>query len=280
MECNAMFTVNQTHIEIHFEDLPDSDSVVCCDSKNVIMRRNGTELPAAGQLRGIISPDAMLISGGMLDGIPCWGVQHDLAAAADNRDLTVMECRTAFLQPTEDIMNAISRCREIAVWRNAHRLCGSCGKELAFSKHDLALQCQCGTRYYPQIAPAVIVAVTRNGGKELLLAHNRRFNGNVYSLIAGFVEAGESVEQAVKREIFEETNIKVRNVKYISSQPWPFPNSLMLGLHAEYESGEINPNDGELSDIQWFTRENMPEIPAPGSIALKIIWHFINGKLQ
>ena len=162
-------------------------------------------------------------------------------------------------------------------WRRQHRYCGGCKAEMMFSETDLALICpQCGERYYPQIAPAVIIAVTRDGGTKLLLAHNRRFKDSTFSLIAGFVEAGETIEQAVRREIMEETGITVKNIRYLSSQPWPFPNSLMLAFTAEWESGEAKPDGTELIELDWFTKETLPMIPTPGSIAHKVITQFFN----
>lgn len=265
-----MFSINQIHSEKRISELNDEDFIVCFDAKRVLMNLAGNALPKVRDLRSLLDGDAILMQGGAIDGVPCWGIQATLPEGGS--DLSVVECRTAFLQPTDDIMNAISRCREFTQWRNAHKFCGGCCEPLMLAEDDLALVCpKCRKRYYPQLAPAVIVAVTRNGGRELLMAHNKRFVGNTYSIIAGFVEAGESVEQAVHREILEETGITVKNIRYLYSQPWPFPNSLMLGFTAEYESGEPTPVDGELTDIQWFTRDNFPQLPAPGSIAYKII---------
>ena len=177
----------------------------------------------------------------------------------------------------EDWQMALCRAKNILNWRRQHRFCGGCKSLLEPSKKDSGLLCPaCGNIYYPQISPAVIVAVTRNEGRELLLAHNRTFSGNVYSLIAGFVEAGESVEGAIHRELWEECSIRVKNLNYISSQMWPFPNSLMLAFHAEYDSGSAEADGEELSDLGWFTSADHPELPAPGSIARKVIDRFFN----
>ncbi len=176
---------------------------------------------------------------------------------------------------TSGIFTAVCRAKELLHWRNQHKFCGHCGNPLSESKTDAALICPvCGEHYYPQIAPAVIVAVIRNG-KEILLAHNRRFRENIYGLIAGFVEAGESAEQAIAREIMEETGITVGNIRYFSSQCWPFPNSLMLGYYADYVSGDAEADGDELSDLGWFSVENLPQIPPPGSIARRLIDDFV-----
>ena len=132
---------------------------------------------------------------------------------------------------------------------------------------------QCRERFYPQIAPAVIVAVTQED--RLLLAHNRNFPGSVHSLIAGFVEAGETLEQAVEREIWEETRLQVKNVRYLSSQSWPFPSTLMLGFAAEYASGTLELDGDELDHADWFSRASEPpRLPKDGSISRRIIDDF------
>jgi len=175
-----------------------------------------------------------------------------------------------------DAWNALCRARELLFWRKMHRYCGACRAELVPSSTDSALVCpQCHAHYYPQIAPAVIVAVTRNNGKELLLAHNRTFEPGIFGLLAGFVESGETVEQAVVREIQEETGVQVGNIRYLASQPWPFPNSLMLAFRAEYVSGDLQPDGTELTEAGWFSRDKLPNLPPPGSIARRIIENFL-----
>ena len=271
-----MFTVNQTHSERRFRDLDDDAIIVRFNRKQVLMLE-GKALPRAADLRGAIAPDELLMLGGSMDGVQCWGIRD----VSQQSHSSYIECRNVFLLPDNDIAFAVSRCRELAEWRQKHLFCGSCRARLELSRKDLALVCpECGAMYYPQIAPAVIVAITRDNGGEILLAHNRRFSDSIYSLIAGFVEAGESVEQAAHREILEETGIRVKNLRYLHSQPWPLPNSLMLGLAAEYDSGEPNPVDGELTDIRWFPLNELPQIPAPGSIAHRIIRQFAEKRAQ
>ena len=183
-----------------------------------------------------------------------------------------------FEAPTE-FQLPLCRAKNLLPWLKQHRFCGSCRSELQPSATDSGLKCsECNTVYYPQISPAVIVGITRNGGKELLLAHNRNFAGNMYSLIAGFVEAGESAEAAVRREVWEECGIRVKNLQYVTSQMWPFPNSLMLAFRAEYDSGTAVPDGEELSDLGWFDAANLPELPAPGSVARLVIDQIINSR--
>jgi NAD+ diphosphatase len=122
---------------------------------------------------------------------------------------------------------------------------------------------------YPRLSPAIIVAVCRDD--RLLLAQNKRFRSGYYSVLAGFVEPGETLEECVKREVFEEVNIRVKNIRYFGSQPWPFPNSLMVGFTAEYAGGEIDENKSEIVEADWFTADNLPRIPPQITIARWLI---------
>ena len=271
-----MFIINQIHQEVAFREIDDGDAVVLYAKKNSLMSDDGNRLPMAAELRGSLAPQTMMMFGGTIDGTKCWGAHlPQVFNLPDN--LAIVESRIAFFHPNPDLAYAISRCRTFVNWRNAHRFCGACGKPTAFADSDLAIVCpSCGAMFYPQIAPAVITMITRNDGKEVLLAHNKRFSTPSFSLIAGFVEAGESLEQAVAREILEETGLAVRNIRYIRSQPWPFPNSLMLGFQAEYDSGTAFPQDGELDQMGWYSRDNLPELPNKGSVARRILDDYFN----
>lgn len=127
----------------------------------------------------------------------------------------------------------------------------------------------CKRVYYPRISPAVIVLVTR--GEQALLARNSRFPLPFFSTLAGFSEVGESLEETLVREVREEVGIHVKDVRYFGSQPWPFPNSLMVGFFAEYESGELTLDPEEIAEAAWFSREDIPMVPPPISIARKLI---------
>lgn len=158
-------------------------------------------------------------------------------------------------------------------WGRVNRYCGCCGKRNYKKPDERAMVCPfCGNIVYPRISPATITAIIK--GDELLLAHNKNFNNDMYSLIAGFVETGETAEQCVKREIKEEVGINVKNIRYLGSQPWPFPDSLMLGFAAEYESGDISVDNNEITNAGWFRADDMPSVPSTVSIAGKIIRWF------
>jgi NAD+ diphosphatase len=168
------------------------------------------------------------------------------------------------------IDNIVRACH-IAQWRHTSRFCGTCGAQ----NDDVPTQAQricprCGRDEFPRICPAVIVLIT-NDENKILLAHNKRFRAGVYSHISGFNEAGETLEETVAREIKEEVNIEVKDIEYIKSQPWPFPNSLMIGFKARYASGTIKPDGEEIEDAQWFTKNKMPELPGEGSLSRFII---------
>jgi len=159
---------------------------------------------------------------------------------------------------------------QLLYWDKTTKFCGECGSETQYSTLERAKICAgCKRNFYPAITPAIIVAVMNKD--KILLAHNKTFAGGIYSLIAGFVEPGESLEECVQREILEETGIKVGNIKYFQSQSWPFPSSLMIGFTASYQSGEIKADGIEITHAAWFGREELPALPRPGSLSRKII---------
>lgn len=166
------------------------------------------------------------------------------------------------------------RALQLCQWQLDHKFCGRCGQMTSGDQQDSALVCNhCQLRFYPRISPCMIVAVTR--GDEILLAHHKRATRPVYSTLAGFVEAGERVEDCVIREVQEEVGIRVKNPRYLFSQPWPFPSQLMLGFIAEYQSGEIMPDEKEILDARWFRYDALPETPSPASVAGQLIAFFV-----
>jgi NAD+ diphosphatase len=174
---------------------------------------------------------------------------------------------------------AMIRACHIVQWRQESRFCGSCGAENIEVSALTERHCpKCGRIEYPRICPAVIVIITDDDNR-ILLAHNKKFKPGLYSLIAGFNEAGESLEAAVEREIYEEINIKIKDVLYVKSQPWPFPNSLMLGFKARYSSGTVRPDGIEIEDAAWFTKDNLPALPGEGSLSRYLINLWLDNSL-
>ena len=179
-----------------------------------------------------------------------------------------------------DEANLVAHARALVLWHASQLFCGLCGTASAPSAGGNSRRClneECRHEIFPRTDPAVIVLVTH--GDRCLLGRQPSWPAERYSTIAGFVEPGESLEDAVRREVFEETNIRVRSVRYHSSQPWPFPSSLMLGFIADASTTEIRLNDGELEDARWFTRDDLqsdfPKLPFRISIARRLVDHWV-----
>jgi NAD+ diphosphatase len=170
----------------------------------------------------------------------------------------------------EEAWQLAGRAVQILDWDRNHRFCGRCGTPTEASPDERSRTCpSCGLQHFPRLSPAVIVLVTR--GDELLLARSPHFAPGVYSTLAGFVEPGESLEDTVAREIHEEVGVTLSGVRYFGSQPWPFPNSLMVGFTAQWAAGELQPQPGEIEDARWFRPDALPLLPAPMSIARRLI---------
>jgi len=188
------------------------------------------------------------------------------------------DLRSLFGQFSDFEIGLAGRAKQIAHWDRDHQFCGRCGAATETLTEDRSRRCpHCGLTSYPRISPAIIVAVTRHdaGEHRILLARNHRFPAGRYSVIAGFVEAGETLEECVRREVGEETGVLVDSIRYFGSQPWPFPNSLMIGFTAEYAGGEIILGDGEIADAQWFAPDALPQLPPRISIARQMIDAFV-----
>jgi NAD+ diphosphatase len=161
------------------------------------------------------------------------------------------------------------KCQELIYWDHNTKYCGVCGNPMRFQTNISKRCVVCGKEVWPSPATAVITLIYR--GNEILLVQARNFQGKYFGLVAGFVETGESVEEAAIREIREEVGIEVKNLKYSMSQPWPFPSVLMIGFTAEYKSGEIKLQYSELADGGWYHRDNLPQLPGEMGTARKMI---------
>ena len=195
------------------------------------------------------------------------------AAAAEEPPATGAELvglRAFFdLAPADAVAHA-SLARQLLHWRQTHRFCGVCGTPLTRHAQERAMLCAaCGHIAYPRINPVVITLVHR--GDQILLAHKAGGLYPFWSLVAGFVEANEALEETVVREIAEEVGVSVKNIRYAASQPWPYPNNLMIGFTAEYAGGEVTPDGDEIAEAGWFDRDHLPPIPTRVSIARRLI---------
>ncbi len=166
------------------------------------------------------------------------------------------------------------KASQVLDWDRNHQFCGRCGTQTEHHDQDRAKTCpKCGYTQYPRITPCIITLVTR--GHEVLLARSAHFPPNMFSTLAGFVEPGETLEMAVHREIQEEVGVKVRNLEYMGSQPWPFPHSLMIGFYAEYAGGDIVLEDDEIEEAGWWPIDQLPMIPPQGSISHELIAGYV-----
>ena len=165
---------------------------------------------------------------------------------------------------------AVGAAKQRLHWLEDNRFCGRCGGLTGWHEREYALYCAaCDHRYYPRLSPCVIVAVRR--GRELLLGHSHRHPPGLWTLIAGFIEPGESAEQAVRREVMEETGVTLGRVEYRESESWPFPHQLMLGFVADYEAGELCRQEDELAALDWFSAQDLPWVPGKWTIAGRLI---------
>lgn len=212
------------------------------------------------------------IAVGHLDGADVWAVDVEAhVPAPSGTEFVGSRELIGMLDP--DRFALFARARMLVEWARTSRYCGACGTPTEPAVAEQAVTCpNCGLRAYPRISPVVIVRVTR--GEEILLVRPVRAGRAMYTLIAGFVEAGESLEQAASREIAEEVGIIVGDLAYAGSQPWPFPAALMVGFTARYEAGQITRDPGEIVDAGWFRAGALPELPPPGSIARAMIDEF------
>ena len=216
------------------------------------------ELPELGELKNTL----------------CYGCRWE-QDIIPGEGFTALDVREAITHVEPAVKHLLLRGKPILEWLNLRRFCSACGAELTDHEQEEARACpNCGMLFFPKISPAVIVLIKREDGK-ILLAYNRKFRHKCYSLIAGFVEAGETAEDAVRREVREEVVLEITNIKYLYSQSWPFPDSLMLGFTADYAGGELRPDGEEIAEADFYAPDNLPPLPGHGSIARRIIEEFL-----
>jgi len=234
--------------------------------------QDGPSIPTCQDVDELMNPEIGNQYFGELDETPCYCLEADdsvhFAAGLVYRDL-----RSLLGQLDQDIFVLAGRAFQLVNWSRMTKFCGKCGSVTVVQQNELVKKCpDCEALFYPRISPAVIVAIIRDD--KILLAHNKSFKNNLYSVLAGFVEPGETFEECINREIMEEVGIQVTNIKYFGSQPWPFPDSLMVGFTAEYESGEISVDGLEIEAAYWYSADNLPSIPATTTIAGRLIQAF------
>ncbi len=211
---------------------------------------------------------------GNLDKTPCYSVDLDPGTDVPG-GFSLIGLRELFDHVDVDLFIAAGHAFQIVHWDRMHQFCGKCGSPAEYASSERAKKCpDCEAVYYPKISPAVIMAVRK--GNKMLLARNKKRKLGFFSVLAGFVEPGETLEESVMREVREETGIEIKNIKYFASQPWPFPNALMIGFTADYAGGEIKVDNYEIAEAAWFAPDNLPPIPGRISIARKLIDSFLD----
>jgi NAD+ diphosphatase len=217
--------------------------------------------------------DALKDSGELVSEVP-----FENSSVTDACDLSEKTCFVGLRELSgilgETLAALAGKAVHIMEWDKNTVYCGRCGTETSLKDNERAKQCpECGFTSFPKISPAIIVMIEKED--KLLLARSPHFPQGRYSIIAGFVEPGESIEQAVVREVMEEVGINIKNINYFGSQPWPFPDSLMIGFTAEHAEGDIKVDGVEIEDAGWYTKDEIPNIPGTDSISGQLIRYFI-----
>ncbi len=247
---------------------PGSDDLVLAITGNSVVRMDGHWLVRWQQVEALATGDLAPVSLGQ------WGVQPLYVVELDANRLPeaveTIPLREAILMMDDAPAEMLGTGFQVWQWWRDHRFCGRCGGVTGLHPLERAKWCEpCGIPWYPRVAPCVIVVIRR--GDRMLLARSSRVKHHFYSLIAGFVEPGESLEQAVVREVKEETGLDVNNIRYRSSQPWPFPHQLMVGFFADYRGGDLVLQEDELADADWYGPDDLPPVPPVTTIAGRLI---------
>jgi NAD+ diphosphatase len=247
----------------------------------LLIEREGSKarmLEGHPETHGLAVATARLI--GRWRGRVCWAAQLDAnaASAIDNGStgplLRLEPLRGLFGRLPDELLAIAARGLQLLEFDRTHRYCGACASPTASHEGGRSRHCRaCGETVYPRVTPAMMVLITRDGptARQLLLARSPRFPGGMYSALAGFVEPSESIEACIHREAYEEVGVRLGRLRYFGSQSWPFPHSLMIAYLADYESGEIVCQDGEIEDARWFDLHALPQLPHRLSIARRLI---------
>lgn len=236
----------------------------------LLVQTDTLQLPALQQCAELQIPALQWFPVGQLNGIYCqttWAANQ--IDAPDG--LVWRKLRSLFATMEEDLLAVAGRAFQIGNWARTHRFCGACGAPTLQLPGERCMTCTaCKHAAYPRISPAMMVLVKR--GNQILLAKHANSPAPFYTALAGFVEAGESVEETIHREVMEEVGLKVGKIRYFASQPWPFPHSLMMAYTAEYQSGDIQIDTTEIADARWFgPDDDLPLVPHSISIASSLI---------
>lgn len=209
--------------------------------------------------------------------------QHLFAAEVEQIQQIPSGClwkslRTLYGVLSDEYYAIAGRAMQLLGWDRAHKYCGTCGKDTFIRETERCRECpSCGYLAYPKLAPAVMALVRKD--HKILLARGPHFPEKFYSVLAGYVDPGETLEQCISREVFEEVGVKVKNIRYFGSQPWPFSQSFMIAFTCDWEDGEISIDPMELTHADWFDHADLPQLPPPLSISRILIDAHLNGTL-
>lgn len=259
-------------VPLHAHQPFDQEHIFVFRGNALLVREADLALPAEADCLALGVPLAEARAVGMLGGHFCRTTWVDAGYNAEaGRGFAFKPLRSLFGAMDTHLVSVGGRAFQIAEWARTHRFCGACGGAMQALEGERCMRCTvCGHAAYPRISPAMMVLVKK--GDSILLARNGLAPAGRYSALAGFLEAGESVEDAVHREVFEEVGLRVRDLRYFGSQSWPFPHSLMIAFTAEWDGGEITVDPGEIAEARWFgPGDVLPEIPVGVSIAADLI---------
>lgn len=251
--------------------------VVCClfQGGRIFVTRNAGGAPQLPVLdaraSGLQLKSAHYL--GRLDGSHCYGL-HVSQDAKLPAGLELLGLRALILEGNELASTLAGQAYQLLEWERTHRHCGACGAPTTPHAADRAVECaDCRMVFYPRISPVMMALVYRSAGdkSEILLTRKPGYAPGRYTVVAGFVEAGETLEQCLAREVREEVGVEIRNPRYFASQPWPFPNSLVMAFSAEWAGGEVVPDGTELEDARWFSVDALPELPEPVHVSRQLI---------
>ena len=235
------------------EQLPDGSMTIPCREEPPTATKAWTHLMT-------VTP--------MADGPPAVTYTID-TPPTEEQPFTLWPLRQSYYKLSRELYLKAGKCQELIYWDQNTRFCGVCGGQMKMHT-EISKRCtECGKEVWPQLAIAVIVLIHR--GDEVLLVRAKNFRTDFYGLVAGFVETGETLEEAVARETMEETGVTIDNIRYFGSQPWPYPCGLMVGFHADYVEGAIHLQRSEIAKGGWFRRDNLPTIPEKLSIARMLL---------
>ena len=233
----------------------------------IVTDENQGQVFPRGRITDFGNPNTALLAGEWR-GLPCYATEIDHLPENISGELTLLRPLHGMAGP--EAFALAGRGCLLMDWRKNHRFCGRCGTLTSIKPDEFAMRCPaCNLLAYPRISPAVMVLVRR--GNDLLLARSPHFRPGIFSALAGFVEAGETIEHCAMREVREEVGVEITNLRYFRSQPWPFPDSLMIAFFADYVGGEITPDPKEIEAAAWFSRDALPPLPDHASISRHLI---------